>query len=326
MPGRKSLIWIGGGLSTSPGDWPAVNEVINKLNDANVAVYTVDARGVLMDFGVGSDTDDTDMLGPWKEEQSATRGDILDVVARNTGGIPYRNTNALDRAITRAVEDNSAVYTLSYYPQRGEWQGKAHKIEIKVARAGVTLRYRSEYSANAPTGPDPTNQQQMLQSSATSPLEFPGIRFSVELKLKPDPEDCRKEDRQKEDRQKKDDEDKEESDQEEKPNRIDLVMHVLVKELQLSLQDGKSTGALQFWLIQRHPSGADVTHKTSAFTFQLAPSELDSAIANGLSFTFPLTLKPSTTKVRVLLRDMISGRIGTVDVPINLSKVQRPEY
>jgi VWFA-related protein len=286
MSGRKSLIWIGGGLSVSPHDWPTVRNLIDQFNDANVAVYTVDARGVILDYGISADIDESDMLGPWAEEQADSRGDILDVIARSTGGVPYRNTNALDRAVTRAVDDNNTVYTLGYYPQHNDWQGKLHKIEVKVARAGLTLRYRSGYIAAPQAKPEPDDPPQTIEALAASPLDFPGIRFSVEAKPEND------------------------------PAAQSFTLHIPLSELRLSSQDEKFVGALQLWFIQRQASGEPLTHKTSNFSFHLTTSQYEDALVHGLSLTSVLKLNKSTAKVRVLLRDINSGRVGTVDVPV----------
>lgn len=299
MRGRKSLVWIGGGLSVGPHDWPQVKNLIEQLNDADVGVYTVDARGLVTDYGTAADITGVDMLGPWKEDQADTRGDILGAIAQDTGGVPYRNRNDLDRAITRALEDNTTVYTLGYYPQHNDWQGKAHKIEVKVARGGVNLRYRSGYIAAPESAPEATNQQSILQAVAASPPEFPGIRFSVEMK----PREQKEED-------------------EKSGNGVNLILHVPASELRLSSQNDKSMGALQVWLIQRQPTGEDLTSKTSSFGFQLSPTEFESAVIQGITFTFFLKLKETTAKVRVLLRDNNSGRIGTVDVPVDTAAIQ----
>jgi VWFA-related protein len=296
MHGRKSLIWIGGGLSVNPHDWPAIRNLIDQLNDANVAVYTVDARGVLLDHGIGADYDDNDMLGPWNEEQAETRGDILDVIARNTGGVPYRNTNALDQAVTRAVDDNRTVYTLSYYPHHDDWQGKPHRIEVKVARPGISLRYRSGYLATPEPNPEPADQQQMLDAILASPLDFPGLRFSVEAKPGAD------------------------------LDTESLTLHVQASELQLVLEDEKMVGALQLWFIQRQAAGEDLAHKNSSFRFQLTSGEFQDTLAHGLTLTSVIKLNKTTSKVRVLLRDINSGRIGTVDVPLTAMSTPPQEH
>jgi VWFA-related protein len=88
MRGRKSLLWVTAGLSAS-GATPEVEDAIDKLNDANVAVYTVDARGVLLDPGISAETDTNDLTAPFQEERESGRGDLLAAIANNTGGVSY---------------------------------------------------------------------------------------------------------------------------------------------------------------------------------------------------------------------------------------------
>ncbi len=289
MQGRKSLIWVGGGLSVGPHDWRAIRNIIDQFNDANVAIYTVDARGVLLDYGIGAEIDQNDMINAMDAERAKTRGDILDVIARGTGGVPYRNTNALDQAVIRAIDDNSAVYTLGFYPHHDEWQGKPHKIELAVARPGISLRYRSSYlatpEAKAEIETTDRNQQQTFDAVLASPLEFPGLRFSVEATPG------------------------------EHPGIASLVLHISPAELRLSMRDEKLTGALQLTFIQKLPSGEELSRKNSAFSFQLSPDQYNDAVAHTFTLTSSLKLHEKAAKIRVLLRDLNSGRIGTVDVP-----------
>ncbi|MFZ0319773.1 MAG: VWA domain-containing protein, partial [Candidatus Sulfotelmatobacter sp.] len=299
MPGRKSLIWVGGGFTVGPHDWSAIRDVIDQFNDANVAVYTIDARGVLLDYGIGAEIDQTDLIDPLNAEHAKTRGDILDVIANSTGGVPYRNTNALDQAVLRAVDDNSTVYTLGFYPHHDDSQVKSHKIEVSVARPGVTLHYRSSYLITPQAAPKAEvndndknqnqnkDQQQMLDTIIASPLEFSGLRFSVEaLPGK-------------------------------KPGLASLHLHISPAELRLSMKDEKLTGALQLTFIQKRPSGDELSRKTSAFTFQLSSDQYTDAVEHTFSLTSAVKLHGNATKIRVLLRDLNSGRIGTVDVPVD---------
>lgn len=291
MQGRKSLIWVGGGLSVGPHDWRAISDVIDQFNDANVAVYTIDARGVLLDYGIGAEIDQNDMIDPLDAERAKTRGDILDVVARGTGGVPYRNTNALDQAVIRAVDDNSTVYTLGFYPHHDDWQGKPHKIELAVARSGITLRYRSSYLATPEAKPEDEakgkDQQQTLEAIIASPLEYPGLRFSVEAIPGAH------------------------------PGIASLSLHISPAELRLSMKDEKLTGALQLTFIQNRPSGEELSRKTSAFSFQLSPDQYNDAVAHTFTLSSSLRLHENASRIRVLLYDLNSGRIGTVDVPVD---------
>jgi hypothetical protein len=40
------------------------------------------------------------------------------------------------------MEDGSTYYTLGYYPENKDWNSAFRKIQIKLQRNGVKLRYR----------------------------------------------------------------------------------------------------------------------------------------------------------------------------------------
>jgi hypothetical protein len=74
----------------------------------------------------------------------------MDEVAEQTGGHAYYNTNDFGKVILASMEDGSTYYTLGYYPDNKNWDGKFRKIQVKTARHGVKLRYRLGYFATSP--------------------------------------------------------------------------------------------------------------------------------------------------------------------------------
>jgi VWFA-related protein len=293
MRGRKSLLWVTGGLSAS-GQTTEVEDAIDKLNDANVAGYTVDARGVLLDPGLTAETDTNDLTASVHEERELTRGDVLAVMANSTGGVGYHNTNRLDGAISQALGDRSLVYVLDYYPQHGEWRGKLHKLQVKTSRPGVRLRYRASYRATLPARPN-AQEQQLLAEVAASPLDFAGIHFTVELKPghAADPE---------------------------------FVLHVPAEELQWSADEGKMVASLQVWFVQKRAAGEDLVTTTSKSDLRLSTDAYQAALRDGITVASDLILQRSAAKVRVLLRDGNSGKIGSVDVPVDSNIAAQPPH
>ena len=57
------------------------------------------------------------------------------------------NTNNLEKAIRDSMEDGSTYYTLGYYPENKNWDGRFRKIAVKVGRSGVKLHYRQGFFA-----------------------------------------------------------------------------------------------------------------------------------------------------------------------------------
>ena len=83
-------------------------------------------------------------------ETSINSHATMNSVADQTGGKAFYNTNNLDKAIRESMEDGSTYYTLGYYPENKNWDGRFRKIAVKVNRPGVKLHYRQGFFAVEP--------------------------------------------------------------------------------------------------------------------------------------------------------------------------------
>jgi VWFA-related protein len=215
-PGRKNLIWISEAfpLTIDPnmeltGDTfagtrnygPQIAEAADSLIDAQIAMYPVDARGLVPSSMFDASNSGRDKFGrsmsrPGRMASaiSAESAQLQSVhgtmqeMADRTGGRAYYNTNGIDAAIRKSIEDGSTYYTLAYYPENKNWNGKFRKIHVKVNRSGVTLRYRLGYFAVDPTLFAEKNQKQQdsafaLALSPDSPIAT-GLPFNA-LVLQP---------------------------------------------------------------------------------------------------------------------------------------------
>lgn len=176
--GRKNLIWVSEAipisidpdltLSTSSFNAtrnyaPEIAEAAESLTDAQVAIYPVDARGlanysVFSAASTGRDKFGRSLGRPDRMQQQMSKeaADIqnahgaMQELAERTGGKAFYNRNDIDVAIKKSINDGSTYYTLGYYPENKNWNGKFRKIHMKVARQGVKLRYRLGYFAQDP--------------------------------------------------------------------------------------------------------------------------------------------------------------------------------
>jgi len=140
VPGRKSLIWVTGSfpllLKTEheTRDFSQdMKEAARALNDANVALYAVDARGLTLG-GLTIPGIDT-----------------MNNLAGLTGGRAFYVDNGLDSLIEEAVDDSELIYTLGFYPSQESQNGDWHKLKVLVDRHGVNVRYREAYFASKVT-------------------------------------------------------------------------------------------------------------------------------------------------------------------------------
>jgi VWFA-related protein len=134
------------------------------LVDARVTVYPVDARGLVAPdlydaAGNPLATDPSFASNPASAgpamgaELTRENTDLvfsqatMEQIADDTGGTACRNTNDLSGCATRAVEDDSPDYEISYYPAGVIWDGSFHRITLKTDLHGVKIHYRRGYSA-----------------------------------------------------------------------------------------------------------------------------------------------------------------------------------
>lgn len=171
IPGRKNLIWFSGSfpivLATDSSSADSLRSMRNYINQARsvsdllaaarIAVYPVDARGLMstpslqasygsaggkMPTGSSLANENAAFL----QTQGAEHGS-MQLVAEETGGRAYTDTNGLAKAIGAIVNDGSHYYTLGYVPK--EMDGRFHTLHVQVANQHYQLEYRRGYYADS---------------------------------------------------------------------------------------------------------------------------------------------------------------------------------
>ena len=153
IPLRKNVIWFADSFPLSfgpdrkihaPNHQLHVQQTSDLLTAAQVAIYPVSARGLLGDasFDIPVDT------GQQLFQEFATSQINMEALARETGGHAFFNTNALNLAMTKAVDEGSRYYTLAYSPSHASNDGKYRRIDVKLASGDYKLSYRRGYYAD----------------------------------------------------------------------------------------------------------------------------------------------------------------------------------
>jgi VWFA-related protein len=176
IPGRKNLIWFSGSFpinilpdgdlqdpfAVAAGFEDEFRETTNLLTLNQVAVYPVDARGLMVSpsfsaaksgsqYGRNPSTfgkDDTKFF-----QQTAAEHATMLQMAQQTGGKAFINTNGLSQAVASAIDAGSNYYTIAYSPTNTNWNGNFRKIQVNLQQQGYTLSYRRGYYADDPNSP-----------------------------------------------------------------------------------------------------------------------------------------------------------------------------
>jgi VWFA-related protein len=194
FPGRKNIIWF---AEKVPGSFvvengqvisnPTVDDEVRKtyamLGAARAAIYPVDARGVSnanLYTAENNPNNPEDMQevggGPGSENKERDSDQINEqIVAEQSGGRAFVNTNDLSGVIDKVTSESSHFYTLSYVPANTKMDGGWRKIGVKVAGGKYSLSYRRGYFAVDTDLPGGVRNEKMQQlaaqnSGAANPL------------------------------------------------------------------------------------------------------------------------------------------------------------
>ena len=306
FPGRKNLIWISSGLPLATGADAMVPLIVNspgrrfsreveqaarELSSAGVAVYPVDARGLM--GAVTAPAQDRGSARPPRDrspvfEDTASGVGAMELIAAVTGGRAFRNRNDIDRAVRNAVDDARCSYTLGYYPTHGKWDGRFVRIAVKSKRPGVELRARSGYYATAK--PQWTERELIarLEDAALSPVDATAVGIAVRPAR---PEEAA-------------------------PATLKFTIDIDPRDVSLVFERGRWTGAIDVMLVQQSADGGIVSRSAQTFDLLFSPEECDRMRRDGLVIDHAVDTRQNASRLRVVVHDSRSGALGTVTVPL----------
>ncbi len=214
-PGRKNLLWISTSfpiyLSPLIDDSgkpiteftgldsaglrnyePRLRLLANVLSDAKAAVYPINPAGVqvptLYEAGTRIRDYSARGMGDSLRRDIMMRGneqDTMQLVAEGTGGQVCTGNNDLGDCIRKAVDDSGEFYEIAYYPDSQNWNGEYRKIIVKAREPGIHFAYRQGYFATSEGGKDPNQQAELQQAACRDYLNASSIPISAKA-LPPD--------------------------------------------------------------------------------------------------------------------------------------------
>jgi VWFA-related protein len=283
---RKNLIWVSAGFPLAAfsergkSKTGEINRATRALNDANVALYTVDARGLMPALsGVPGNQTFTTL------SMVAGNQDILQSVAEETGGRAFLNTNDIHGAVRRAADDARMTYVLGYYPTNDVWDGRFHRVHVKVGRPGLEVRHRQGYFAVATQEQAASQRSAALQAAVASPIDASGLGLTLRIEpAEGTPADYR------------------------------LTVRVDPGAIALEQRADESRGALDVIVAQIRADGADAGHADHTVDIRLSGDRLQQFLRSGLTFDRIVTLMPDAERLRVVVRDVRTGALGAIGV------------
>jgi VWFA-related protein len=313
LPGRKLVFVISDGFylnDAKTGSRDKIKKITDAAGRAGVVIYTLDARGIIsesLDVTNDRPIDSKGMTVSSGIGEISASQDGLNALAGDTGGRAFRNTNApMSQWVEKVLDETSNYYLIAWRPDNEEQKrGKFNHIEVAITGGpDLTARVRGGYFKTAPLpilttrrkpDKDPTKAREddmrMVIDAPVSQLQIP---TELELRLGQMPG---------------------------VGTRVTATIDINRVALAFDLNDGKQVADLDIGGIFYDDKGKPVTSFVGRLKIYPLPENSSAAKGAQSVYTFHAWLPVGLYQVRVGVRDMKSGRIGSAMQWITVPKM-----
>lgn len=295
IPGRKNLVWLTAELPFSDAAMAHV------LSPANIAVYPIDARGLLARQTPTSailtgtaDADDVSGASGHMDNMPAQSSvpigiPTMEKLAQDTGGQAFVNTNDITGAIRQAVEDSEVSYTLGFYIGQDSIDGKFHPLKVEVRRKGLKVRYPRGYLAFEDTPVTRDQNQLVLATAVRSPIESSEIPLTVHLERVDKP----------------------------LPHSLSVFGTIDIHGVNLAQNGGIRTGSVDVLTIEQDQTGKILEESGSVISFRFSDERYAAYLKSGFPFHQYVEPQATVTTLRLIVEDPSTTKVGSLVIPLS---------
>jgi VWFA-related protein len=305
VPGRKSVIHFSSGIEQTGVDNEAqLQATVDAANRADVSFYTLDARG-LMAMPPGGDASSASPSGTAIYTAGAVSSQIsslhdsretLSTLATDTGGRMFTDLNNFAPVYDYMQKVNTTYYLIGYTPSNTKADGKFRRIRVEVVDAhGLKVEARPGYCAPVSFQHSSKEQKDLKLEEALN-SDFPVLDLPVAVEtpyfLEPN-------------------------------GRYYIVLAAKVPGSVIPFHEHSKLHQTAFDFAWR---ATDSKGKVAGGLFDTLPVKLDAStyqqVCNGnILYEGGMVLPPGTYKLKVVVRENLTGKMGTFEKPLVLPPV-----
>jgi len=217
----------------------------------------------------------------------ATMNEIADM----TGGKAYYNNNDIGGMLVQAQQDGQNYYMLSYALDKTDTKPGWRKLKVKSARDGISVRSRSGFYVTKTTNDPQFTRRQDVTDALESPIDYTGFPVRVVLGDIKDAGNGKR----------------------------DVSYRMLIPPGNLTI-DEENTSILSMdvaYSVTDH-QGNIVDRNGGSNNLNLNPAQLKSIAIKGMVANNVMHVPPGDYTVRFVIRDNLSGKIGSTSVPLTV--------
>jgi VWFA-related protein len=281
-PGRKNLLWVASSFPTWFNPDAATSDI--RFSSPGIDWKDVnDLTSALADARIAVYPTDPGGL----KDINFTNQLAMQVLADQTGGEICLYDNFLSDCVKRMIDDSSFFYEIGYYPNAGAWQGEFHKVTIKSKQPGIHLEYRTGYYAHSSEEKaDPKYTDKQFEEAACQDLL---TSTSVLMVAKPFQE----------------------------PDKVRYFVAIEPGTITFTPEtDGTQHVRLKVGLCSFDKSGKPLRLLQDTIDERLSDKQFAEVQSlHGFARVVSLVPTPGINLVRVLIKDIPTGRMGSVNIP-----------
>ncbi len=309
LPEQKSLVYFASGLRLNGVDNQAqLRATTNAAIRANVAIFPVDARGLVAEAPLGDATRASPGGIGMFNGQLANAGmtnfqrsqDTLYSLAKDTGGKALFDNNDLSVGIVQAAEAVSSYYIIGFYTTHPERDGRFHRVRISLnGGLSADLTYRQGYFADKEFGKfTAADKERQLEEALM--LENPVTEIAIAMEVNYF-----------------------------QLNRAEYFVPVAVKmpgsELALARRRGAARTVIDFIGEVKDDYGVTIQNVRDKLDIKLSDDTASQLAKRPIQYETGFTLLPGKYVIKFLARDAETGRIGTFQSAFVIPNLNREE-
>jgi VWFA-related protein len=316
LPGRKAVVLFSENLKlfSRDGENDRVMQGVRQLEDAanraSVVIYGIDPRGlVTLQLTAADNTGrmsakQLSRVPMMRSTQQFRSQEGMVMLANDTGGRFFSNSNDIAGALRDAVADTEGYYLLGYHPDASTFdvngRPKFHSVKVKLVRAGFEVRSRSGFFGRSDLlhEPKPQGRQAEIAAALSSPFGANGIHVRLTTLYA------------------------------QSPNAgpfVNAMLYIDTKDLTFADQpDGWHKAVFEVAAVTFDANGQPVDSSGKTYTVQLKDAAYENALKTGLIYTMQHPVKkPGAYQMRVALRDQDSNQVGSASEFIEVPDVSK---
>jgi VWFA-related protein len=308
VSGRKSLVWVTGAFPftidnanseiVGAGSFGAFERTMQLLDNANVSMYPVDARG-LVALNISAESSDLNLRDIGAMEHDYNQGSkehlatiqTMTTVAEMTGGKAFINRNDVDNSVSEAMQDGTDYYLLTYPLNKTNTQAGWRKLQVKCKGDGFKIQARRGFFVTRATINLVESKQSELSNALDSPLEFTALPIKARWLGTPF---------------------------QSKDGKI-FSFELELPANSVSREENENRLSLDFRVRATNALGATSGNVAQTFEGTLPPASAEQLKKEGVKYKSSFELAPGEYTIHFVVRDNVGGKVGSLVTRLSVS-------